>query len=54
MFLWAPFGDWAGDAENDNLLASGARSGQADPDKRSRGARWENALMLRFILKIWG
>ena len=52
VFLWTPFGDRNGDGEDDNLLLSGARSGQLDPDVKARKTGWENAVMIRFILKI--
>jgi len=52
VFMWTPFGDREGDGSNDNLLVSGALSGQADPGLRNRKARWENAVMLRLIFKL--
>ena len=52
VFLWAPRHDRDGDGDNDNYLLSGAKSNQSDPTRRSAPTRWENAIMLRTILKI--
>ena len=52
VFIWAPQNDRTGDGQNDNFFASGARSSQTDSNKKSRKTGWENAVMLRFILKF--
>jgi hypothetical protein len=52
VYIWAPRDDRNGDGQNDNFLVSGARSGQSDPAMKNRLAAWENAVMLRLILKI--
>jgi len=52
VLLWAPENDRDGDGGNDNLLLSGARSGQSDPDLKNRKSRWENAVMARLIFKL--
>ncbi len=52
VFLWAPEMDRDGDGENDNLLVSGAKSNQSNPNKKNLGSPWENAVMARLILKI--
>lgn len=52
VFLWAPPSDRDGDGVNDNLLVSGAKSNQADPSKKNRKTRWENAVMLRVSFKL--
>jgi len=52
VFLWAPPSDRNGDGVNDNLLVSGATSGQADLSKKNRKTMWENAVMLRVIFKL--
>jgi len=52
VFLWAPFGDRNGDGADDNLLVSGARSEQNDPDRKNIKTGWENAVMLRLIFKF--
>ncbi len=52
VLLWAPAGDPGADAVYDNQLLSGLLSDQADPARRGARRRWENAVMLRTILKI--
>jgi phosphate-selective porin len=52
VFLWAPDGDRDGDGENDNLLLSGAKSGQSDPELKKARTSWENAVMFRLIFKL--
>ncbi len=52
VFLWAPELDWNGDGLNDNLMVSGALTAQSDPDRKFRRTEWENAVMIRFILKL--
>ena len=52
VFLWAPSSDRNGDRANDNFLVSGALTAQSDPDRKFRKAEWENAVLLRFILKL--
>jgi len=52
VYLWAPSADRNGDGTNDNLLMSGAGSGQVDPEKKSRKTRWEHAVMVRLIFKF--
>ena len=52
VLLVAPEHDRDGDGENDNLLLSGAMSSQADAQKKGIPTKWENAVMLRLILRI--
>jgi len=52
VFLWAPSSDRNADGVNDNYLVSGALTAQSDPGRKFRKAEWENAVMLRFILKL--
>ena len=52
VFLWAPASDRDDDGENDNMLVSGAKSNQSDPDRKNRKLRWENAVMARLIFKL--
>jgi len=52
VFLWTPAGDRDGDGLDDNLLVSGAGSGQGDPDKKNVKTDWENAVMVRLIFKF--
>lgn len=52
VLLWAPEHDRDGDGENDNLMCSGAKSNQSDPDAKGSGVSWENAVMMRLIFKI--
>jgi hypothetical protein len=52
VFLWAPTADRNSDGVNDNFLVSGVLTAQSDPDRKSRKSEWENAVMLRFILKL--
>jgi len=51
-FLWAPESDRNGDGVNDNLIVSGALTAQSDPDLKYSRTKWENAVLLRFILKL--
>ncbi len=51
VFLWAPEADRDGDGTNDNLLTSGAFTA-ADPSTRYRKTRWQNAVLIRFVLKL--
>jgi hypothetical protein len=52
VFLWTPAGDRTGDGLDDNLLVSGAGSGQGDPDRKYVATDWENAVMVRVVLKF--
>jgi hypothetical protein len=52
VFLWAPSADRDGDGVSDNFLISGAFTAQADPARRYRKTKWENAVMFRIIFKI--
>jgi len=52
VLLWAPASDRDGDGTNDNFIVSGAKSGQVDPDRMFRKAKWENAIMLRLAFKF--
>ncbi|MBT3221474.1 MAG: hypothetical protein HN348_20525, partial [Proteobacteria bacterium] len=52
VFLWAPISDRNGDGQNDNLMLSGAKSDQSNPDLKGIGTSWENAIMSRVIFKI--
>jgi len=52
VFLWAPESDRNGDGLNDNLMVSGALTAQSNPSRKFRGTEWENAVMIRFILKL--
>ncbi len=52
VYLWAPSADRTGDGTNDNLLISGAGSGQVDPERKDRKTSWENAVLVRLIFKF--
>jgi hypothetical protein len=52
VFLWAPDADRDGDGANDNLLVSGAFTAQSDPTVKYRRTTWENAILLRLVLKF--
>ncbi|MFH1437299.1 MAG: porin [Pseudomonadota bacterium] len=49
---WMPSVDRDGDGRNDNTMVSGAQSDQSNPEKKNTKVSWENAVMLRLILKI--
>jgi phosphate-selective porin OprO/OprP len=52
VFMWTPAGDRDGDGQDDNLLVSGAASGQGDPDRKNVRTDWENAVLVRLIFKF--
>ncbi len=51
VLLWAPPEDRTGDGVNDNLLISGGFTAAA-PERRGWRTRWQNAVLLRLVLKI--